>query len=531
MQLISIDLGSYSIKFMNFHMEKNKIVYDSVRETIIDTDEYDVLADDIELDLQLRIVKNYLDDLTGEYRIILNAPSEIITTRFLTLPVNNRKKAQLMIPFQLEEDIPFSLANSHIASAVQTGKENSSALVNITPREDFTPFYEKLRQNDIAPKVVTSQDSVFQNFIKQNQEILPQSFCILDMGHTTTKAYFYFDNELVAIHKSYIAGKTISEVISENYKIEFDEATLYKHQNCFFLTQDQYEQVSEEQRTFASLMERAMAPLTHEFKRWEIGSRVLQGVGVSEVFITGGTSNIKNIHNFLAEKFETKTSFLNSFTNQVEAKAVDTDEKLRRKFTYANLQAQAYKDKSLLVNFLQGDFTIQGQSDLPLRSFAFIGVRAAMLTLLLIVSFSIERIIINKDIKSVDRSLSAIAKNPVLEMTARQRRIISTNPDTVFREVKKKQKAIAQEISVLQASAKTNALSSLTKVSGIVSGLDVEVVQFHSVSGGEFNIVFKAKDAQELKELDKVLNSSGIKDAFTDRNEKKLTITLSGVEE
>ncbi|MEX1100168.1 MAG: hypothetical protein WEB87_07070 [Bacteriovoracaceae bacterium] len=91
MQLISVDLGSYSIKFLKFRVDKNKITYDFAREVVIDTDEYNILAENIELDLQLKIVKDLLEDIEGEYRLILNAPGEIITTRFLNLPVKNRK--------------------------------------------------------------------------------------------------------------------------------------------------------------------------------------------------------------------------------------------------------------------------------------------------------------------------------------------------------------------------------------------------------------------------------------------------------
>ena len=531
MRLISMDLGSYSVKFLEFKLEKNNVVYQLAREVVLDSDEYDVTAEDIQLDLQLKIAKDFLQGQGTENRLIMNAPSEIVTTRFLELPVGNRKKAQMMIPFQLEEDIPFSLAQSHIASSIRSDKTASKALVNISPKDEFGPFFEKLEENSIAPRIVTSQGSVFESFIRQNRELLPQTFCILDLGHETTKAYFFFNKELLAIHKSYIAGKTLSEVIAENYKIEFDEATLYKHQNCFLLTEDQYPQVDESQRTFANLMDKTFAPLIHEFKRWEIGFRILQGEGISEIFITGGTSNIQNIHNFLAEKLETKTSFLETFGEAVDASSLDVDEKFRRKFAYANLQAQAYKDKSSVVNFLHGEYAIQGQSDLPLRSFSFIAVRAALVTLLLIVSFSIERLIIHRDIRAVDKSLSSIAKNPVLEMTARQRRIMRLQPEVVYRELARREKAIEQEVSVLQASANTNALSPLKKLANVAEGSGAELLSFESVSGGDFRAVFKTKELEALDSLDKQLNTSGIKNVFTDKNESKLTVSLSGSEE
>lgn len=531
MRLISIDLGSYSVKYLEFKTEKNKTVFTLAKETPLDSVGQPAGAEDAERELQLKAAKDMLEGAGDDCRVVMNVPSEMVTTRFLDLPVNNKKKAQMMIPFQLEEDIPFSLAQSHIASSIRTEKTGSKALVNIAPKDEFGPFFEKLRERGLSPRILTSEDSVFQNFIKNNKEVLPQSFCVLDLGHETTKGYFYFENELVSIHKSYIAGKTLTQAIARNYKIEADEAALYKHQNSFFLTEDQYSQVNQNQKAFAELMDKTLSPLIHEFKRWEIGSRVLRGSAISEVFITGGTSNIKNIHNFLAEKIQVKTSHLESFGPETDASAIDSDEKFRRKFSYANIQAQGYRDKSSLVNFLHGEYAIQGQSDLPLRSFAFIGTRALALTLLLAISFIAERFFIHRDIAAVERSLSALSKNPALEMSARQRRIMRRQPETVYREMSRKEKAVEQEISVLQASADTNALSSLNRIADLVSGMDVELLSYQGVSGGDFNAVFKAENLRELDRLDKRLNTSGVKNVFTDRNESKLTLSLSGSEE
>ncbi|MCO4755042.1 MAG: pilus assembly protein PilM [Bacteriovoracaceae bacterium] len=531
MQIISDDLGTYSVKFLKFRVERNRIVYDSAREIVIDTDEINIQEENPEQALQLDIIKHYLDEVEGEYRLIFHAPNEMLTTRFLNLPVNNRKKAQMMIPFQLEEDIPYGLAQSHLAYAIQTHKDHSTALVDIVPRESFQPFFNRVESSQIYPKAITSQDSVYQHFIKQNKDTMPQAFCVLDLGHTSTKAYFYFENELVAVHKSYIAGKTLNEIISENYKIDLEEASLYKHQNCFFLTQDQYPQVNDNQKTFATLMEKAMTPLAHEFKRWEIGFRVLHGVGISEVLLTGGTSNIKNANNFFAEQFEVPTNFLESFENDVNADKIDGDEKFRRKFSYADLQSKAYRDKSSIVNFLNGDFSLQGQSDLPLQSFAFIASRAAFLTLLAVLSLGLERIVIHNDLSTIDKSLISISKNPTLELTARQRRLLAKRPEMVQRELKRRDEAIEQEISVLQASANTNAMSSLKTLATLTSGLDIELIQYQALSGDEFSAVFKAKSTQVLEQLEETLSMSGIKNVFTDKNESKLTLAVTGTEQ
>ena len=131
----------------------------------------------------------------------------------------------------------------------------------------------------------------------------------------------------------------------------------------------------------------------------------------------------------------------------------------------------------------------------------------------------------------MDRSLNSIAKNPVLELTARQRRLLSKQPEGVFRELKRRDQAIEQEISVLQASANTNAMSPLKALANLSSGLDVELIKYSALSGADFNAVFKAKNEKVLNQLEEGIGLSGIKNVFTDKNQSKLTLEVSGSEE
>lgn len=528
MQIVSVDIGTYSIKMLTFRVDKNKIIYDYSKEVVIDSDEYNIVADHIEWDLQLKIISEFIETLDDETRLIINAPNEILTTRYLNLPLKNKKKASLMIPFQLEEDIPFSLTEAHFGAVLHPQGQSNEALVSITKKADFNGFFDKLIDYKIEPKIITSQESVYDTFIRNTKEILPPSFCILDIGHTTTKAYFYTDKKLVSNHRSYIAGRTISEVISENYKIDLEEATLYKHQNCFFLTKDQYETVNENQRTFASLMDKAILPLIHEFKRWEIGHRINQGVGISEVLITGGSANIKNVHNYLATELGIKVNFLESYHEFVDSSSIDSDEKFRRKFTACNVQAQAYKSKSSTINLLHGDYSIKGKVDLPLQQTAFIANRIALFCLLLICSFFVERIFINRDIKGITQSLSSVAKNPTLDLTARYKRLIVSQTPQVKDYLVKQQRAISQEVKLIQSAAQKNALQSLNVLAGIIRSYNCEIIMFSAISEANFNAEIKVKDKETLDNLQVALESSGIKNIFVEALEDKLTLTVSG---
>lgn len=530
MQYISVNIGSYSVKFLNFSLNKKKVIYHSSKEVVLDSDEFNVMEEDVVTDLQLNIISQYLNEFDDDYRLILNIPSDIIAERFLELPIKNKKKASLMVPFQLEEDIPYLISDCHIASSLTPTKDGFKALVNLTKEEDFKAYYNKLQQYKIIPKILTSEVSAIENFIANTKETLPQAFCILDIGHNTSKGYFFLNKELKSIHTSYIAGYSVNEAICDAYSITSEESALYKHQNCFFLTQDQYAKVNEGQRTFGQLMDKTFEPFLHEFKRWHVGFKVQNGLSVSDVFLIGGSSNIKNIDTYLTENFNIPVSTLDSF-NETMSDKIDSDSRQRRKFSLANMFAIGYSRKADLINFLQGRFSMQGKMDLPLHSVGFVATRVAMILLILISSLMLERIFINRDIKIADKNLKGLLKNPILKITPRDQRKFKKDPRPILTKLKRETKTIKQEIKTLQASVQTNALSSLEKIAQLITGFDIEVIQFQSITGGDFTAILKAKDATVITQIDQIFKGSTIKNLFTEKNMAKRTFTITGTEE
>lgn len=527
---IAINIGSYSVKFFNFTTDRKKITYLSSREVVLDSDEYNIMEENIVLDLQMNIISQYLSEIDEEFKIILNISNELITERFLEIPIKNKKKAQLMLPFQLEEDIPFSLAQCHLSSTLEPSALGMKATVNLIKDEQFKPFYDKLLDYNIQASIATSEISAVENFVKTTTEILPPSFCILDIGHTTTNAYFFNDGQLKSTHTSYIAGYTVNEAISKNYDISLEESAIYKHQNCYFLSVDQYDQVNESQRVFATMMDEVFTPLTNEFKRWHVGYRVQNGVPIDEVFIIGGSSNIKNITNYLTEKIGLKVGLLQVFKDVV-AEKIDTDEKQRRKFALTHMLANGYLNKSKLINILHGPYSIKGSDQLPLNSIAFVATRLAAICLIIVLSLTIERVYLSKSISSADKMISSIAKNPILGLSPRDKRNATKNPSAILAKLKRETKSIKQEVKTLQASVDTNAMSPLLLVSEMFSGLDTEIIQFQSVSAGDFVIVFKGKSKEVISQLDDVFMNSNIKNLFTDKDMEKLTFTVNGSED
>lgn len=528
MHILAIDIGSYSIKYTSSFIDRRKISHVDMSEVIIS----DYLEDHPGMpvrEAQLNIVQDILANTARpDSRVIYQVDEEMMTTRFLELPVKSKKKADLMLPFQLEEDIPYALSEIHYAYRLDGNKSTHSAMVELIRESDFEPYYNLLRERDILPTVLTTEASAIENYFHLNAIAGP--FCVVNIGHKTTRAYFFYNSRLLATHVSYVGGEDVNEMISETYKIDPTEAIIYKHQNAFFLTANQYDEVDEAQREFASSMDKVFQSLTSDFSRWRIGFKVNFNLSVGHVFLCGGTANIKNIANYLTEKWDTKVTLLESF-DKVESEKVDTNAKNKNKFALVNMMSQGFKRKQRFINLLTGRFAQASLTEIPLHSMAFIGVRVAAIMVLFALSFLIERFFIQRDIVALNAKITNVMKADELSIPPRLRRQLTTNPRPILDSLNKRSRSVKQEISTLQAAVEIKALSPLVTISQIVANFpNVTMTRFTNDAGGAVTAQFEAEDVKDLKSLQTALEGGRLAEVKTQLEEsaKKLNLTAQG---
>lgn len=528
MHVLAIDIGSYSIKYVSSFVEKRSITHVEMSEIILQdylTDHPDVN----ELEAQANIIKELIDTVARpDTKIIYQIPQHLVTTRFLNLPVKNKKKAEMMVPFQLEEDIPYSLSEIHYSYKLETQKTQCHALVELSRLNEFEPFYQVFKEKDILPHIMTTETSAMDTYFMDNS--MMGSYAVIDIGHKTTKAFFFYNGRLISSHTSFFGGQLINEAIAENYKIELDEAVFYKHQNAYYLTSSQYDDVDEAQKDFAKMMDRVSTPIVSDFARWKIGVKMNFGLSLEHVFICGGTSNIKNMTNYLGEKWDVKVSLLESF-ERVQTEKIDLHSKNKCKFVLANLLAQGWRRKNKLLNFLTGKFAQASLADMPVHSMAFIATRVAAVAAVLTISLMVERLLIQRDIKAVNVKLTSMMKNDDLQITGRVRRQFLTDVKPVYDAVVKKQRAVRQEISTLQSAIEVQALAPLVRISQLASQSPATtMIEFKVTDLKEISAVFSADKVEDLEQLKKNFERSELESlqATVDPQNLKLTISATG---
>jgi len=530
-KLLVIDLGSFSVKFAEYKTDKKSLQVTSCSEIIIGQMKDQFHPDTPILDIQLEIVEGYLNHKHYDGKIIYQLPQTFLTTRFVEVPVTNKKKAELMIPFQLEENIPFQLNKSHVISEIFKNNGKMDAVVHITNLEEFEAFYNELGEREILPALLSPESSFIQAHIIQSA--IKNDICVLDIGHSSTKAYFFHNAKLTSRHVAHVAGKSITEIISETYQIPKNEATIYKHENSFFLTENQYNEVDEAQKEFANIMKQAIWPLVQDFKRWDLGHRVNHGKSIDKIYLMGGSSQIKNITNFLSQALEIEIEMfpLNHLLliKEDQYKMVETNPR----FLLTNIMAAGQLAKHPPANFLTAQYSSGFTENIPLHSTGFIAARVVFFSLIIVIGLIIENTIIKNKNKNISKTIETIVKrSSKLNFTKKQIRELklARNLPKTLKLIDRKNKNILQQVQVIKVAAQTDALLALTNLSRVVpKNKLIDMIKFEN-SDGEVHATFAAEELSKLEDLKETFNNSPLqnKEVSLSDKQKILEITFKG---
>ena len=426
--------------------------------------------------IQFKLIEEYLQEYKTIEKIILNLPSYYSTLRFVSLPVKNRKKIEQMVPFQLDNELPYPLAESHLSIFPIITQKGSYTIALSTHTEKFDKFFNHIQSLSPSPSAIIGNESIYQTFVFENN--LEGSIAIIDFGHRDSICYLFYNSRLVGVETSFVCGHVIDEVIAETYKIDIEEAISFKHENAFFLTDDQIDKVDENQKSFSLLMRKVFASFVDDFKRWDISCQLKTKQSVKKIFITGGISNIENIHLFLSQELGVQVKHFSYWQGSPLDRLGLSTLKLR---SLANCYGLSYHvtTKKGLSNFRGGVYAVSGEREFRLDSISFIGVRSMMICLILLIIFIFENIHLSRIDKKMSREISQVLKNPSFKITPAKRRKMLRNPPRLLSFIDKKNEEIKRKMAIFEEISRTDGVGALADLSRVVKrSFDVELIQY-----------------------------------------------------
>ena len=537
MEVVLIELGSYSVKFLRGIIERRTIRYSDFCEKILhETDLGSNILEERDNssfvglspveEKQFELIDQYLNKNDMIEKVIIAIPSYYSTLRFIELPVKNKKKIEQMLPFQLEEELPYPLSDAHLAFFPIILSKGSYCIVSSTHIKQFEHFFERSLNLLRPPVAIISDESIYQALVLEHD--LSDSIAIINLGHSECTCYLFSNKRLVSVETSFVCGRVTDEIISETYQIGREEAILFKHQNAFFLTEDQKNNADDNQKEFSLLMKKIFSRFIDDFKRWNVGYQLKTRQHLQKVFITGGMSNIKNIDNFLTQNIDIPVEHFN-YLQQTEISDLRLPISTLRSLTSCYGLSYHITSKNGLSNFINKDYAAPSGRELSLYSIPFVAIRIALACLLLFLVLVFENVQLDKSEKKIVRKVSDQLKDSVFAITPSQRRKLVRDTKGLFSSLKAKNREVNDKISLLNELSMIDGIGPLHKLGqtvGIFQG--IELVSFKN-ENKYIHAIFQGENNQILKSLARILNAQNYNEMTVSlqEEEKRLEITYN----
>lgn len=301
-RVIGLDIGSYSIKAVEiintFKSYEIANFYENVIPNIEELDPDVVIPHCME---QLFRENNLKAD-----RIITAMPGQYISSRVMSFNFSDVRKIETAVLAEVEDAVPFNLDDmivDHQILGSMGGK--TIALVVMTRKNFLQSFLEYLQRIDIDPKLIDVDSLAFYNLASYLDVEPEQCVGLVDVGHEKTSVCIVQDGVLRMFRSINLGGRYISEFLARDLETQFAEAQRVKHRVSQVLIEENMGQdLSDDDRLVAERITLASNAIVKELGRTFYAFKTWEKAPISKLFISGGTTRIKNFDRYLESQLE-----------------------------------------------------------------------------------------------------------------------------------------------------------------------------------------------------------------------------------
>lgn len=237
------------------------------------------------------------------------------------IPKLSQKEIEGTLKWKMKDQLAFPLEQAvldyRLQEAEQVGKEPLfSSVVSAVPRPVFDRYAQVLfglgcRDVILVPTVFSI--SRFSNTFAQGKSSL---VAVIDMGHSITEIALYRAGQLRFLRKIAFGGEAVTTALAQPLVLDRGTVSLtYEEADSVKRTEDLLEPVGErlvaskvEASQLHALIRPELERFVHELKRSFRCYTEEEGEVVERVLLTGGTSQLRGICEYLGEKLEIQTS-------------------------------------------------------------------------------------------------------------------------------------------------------------------------------------------------------------------------------
>lgn len=374
MKSIGIDIGSSSIKIVEMSSHTKGFQYDFYKEYPLNI----APGADQELEI-IEILRNFVQSYDPtQTRFVLGLRQDRVAIRNKFFPFNDRIKISKSLAFELEEDLPFSSDNSIFdAKIIKTVGAGAEVLACAAPKQHVEDLILRAKDAGIDPSILSAEGTAAANVLENWYAAPPATVApsltldsldkplrhlrmVVNIGHSRTLVSAFEGPSLVAVRSILWGGKNIAESIAAKYEIPFLEAIKELQTKAFILTNKQG--ASFDQVTFSETIAKAVREMSRDLQLSILDLKSEFNANITEVALTGGASQVKNLGPFLTQILEIPVNKLQPL-DRIPNVIFDRNSATQAKASVAmGLAMEGFKKpRNPALNFLRGEFAKENQ--------------------------------------------------------------------------------------------------------------------------------------------------------------------------
>ena len=146
---------------------------------------------------------------------VASLPANFFSFRNLSIPFRNRKKIQMVLPFELEPSLPYAvdeIALDFSPVRHDAATDSTDVLAAILPKADLDRYLETLAAFDLDPEAITIGGLALSLYHMRQAEV-PGDMLILDVDRNLATLFAAVDGQILWIRSFPLAADTAPEAV------------------------------------------------------------------------------------------------------------------------------------------------------------------------------------------------------------------------------------------------------------------------------------------------------------------------------
>ncbi|MDP8217258.1 MAG: type IV pilus assembly protein PilM [Candidatus Theseobacter exili] len=314
-KFLGIDIGTQSIKLVELKKTGSTICLDNFAILKLENEEYDLESIN-QTSIGIRLNKLIKTDFAGP-SMGLSISGKSVFSRFVKLPPVDRNKIGQIVQYEAQQQVPFPL--EEVLWDYQTMENPVTNQFNVilvaTKKEIINDLLSTVSHVNFKTEIIDITPIANYNVFHFAEQMETESAAVVDIGYKTTDLILVEGKNMWS-RSIPMGGDVFLESIQRELKVDKKEAELLLANKADLLASSKKGTVDTQETNLNSTVLGVMKRLVAEISR-SIGYYRTQfhGTEIKTLYLTGGCSRVKNIHQYLSTRLHLEVQQLNPLKN------------------------------------------------------------------------------------------------------------------------------------------------------------------------------------------------------------------------